>query len=71
MQSAGTRLDPVTAAVGSAHARGRKERSVGGGALRGWAIKDQARLTHYGLRRRDVLLEVGMGSGKVATRRRC
>lgn len=30
MQSAGTRLDPVTAAAGSAHAGGRKERSAGG-----------------------------------------
>lgn len=44
MQCAGTRLDPVTAAAGSAHAKGRKGRSAGGAPLRGWGTKAFAKI---------------------------
>lgn len=77
MQSAGTRLDPVTAAAGSAHARGRKGRSAGGAPLRGWATKAFAKIRlgslTYGLRWTEGRAAGGgeWGSGKVATRSRC
>lgn len=79
MQSAGTRLDPVTAAAGSAHAGGRKERSAGGAAA-GVADKRLSRISGpaYSLQpgtdggaccRRGG--GGGAGSGEVRTRRRC
>lgn len=67
MQCAGTRLDPVTAAAGSAHARGRKGRSAGGGASAGVGdksiCKDQTRLSHSRAKMDGgtLLLEVGNG----------
>lgn len=67
MQSAGTRLSPVTAATGSAHARGRKERSAGGAAAGGG--RQKTRLPHHGLRRTEGRGE--WGSAKVATHSRC
>lgn len=76
MQSAGTRLDPVTAAAGSAHAGGRKERSAGGAAA-GVGDKGfreyQARLTRSSLGRAEGRAAGGggAGSGEVRTRRRC
>lgn len=75
MQSAGTRLDPVTAAAGSAHAGGRKERSAGGAAA-GVADKRLSRISGPGYSLQPGTdgrgcCRGGAGSGEVRTRRRC
>lgn len=62
MRSAGTRLDPVTAAAGSAHAGGRKEWSAGGGGgggQRAFANSRPGSLAPARDGRRGVLPEVG------------
>lgn len=60
MQSAGTRIDPVTAAAGSAHARGRNERSAGGGRRCGRGVGDKS------FRPRTLTYRLGWTDGRGA-----
>lgn len=75
MQCAGTRLDPVTAAAGSAHAGGRKGRSAGGrrcggGRQRLWRLSGPAHSLQPGTGR-AAGGGGAEGSGEVTTRGRC